>query len=901
MNKQSIAQVAAKARETLTKQVELRAFKLGFRPEQSPQLPPQQGSSYIFGAGPQAETVVVALHQRLAQRLATNFAAAIDEAAYTWFNRMVALRYMELTGLLPSGVRVLSSVDPQRREPDLLREYKRAALEVDEATIQAWQRDNNDPAIYRYLFIKQCNALAGSMPFIFEAIDDVSELLLPDNLLAEGSAIAELVNKIPAEDFADIEICGWIYQYYISEKKNEVYANLKKNVKVKKEDIPAATQLFTPEWIVRYMVENSLGRMWLEGHPTSKLAEKMSYYLKSAPQEPEVEVRLAALAPKGLKPEAITFLDPCCGSGHILVYAFDVFYALYLEMGYMPSDIPRLILQHNLYGLDIDRRAAQLASFAVLMKAASYDRTIVRSGIVPRICSITESNGLDLEDFPSLWQQGDKDQTAHRQQLQATLTCFKGAGNFGSLITPPDIDYPWFAKAITAAMEQVKGLLTNEKFSLERLGDLVQQSRLLAESYDIVVTNPPYMGSGNMNPLLAEYLKSNYPNAKSDLFAAFMERCQKNTKQNAFFAMITQHAWMFLSSYEKLRKELLQIDTVNMVHLGPRAFEEIGGEVVQSTAFVMRKSNTPDFKASYVRLTDFNNAQEKETKYLETIEWLNSPEVKGGMASQQQKTLEAAEALRANSPFPLLHYALKDNFTKIPGAPIAYWVSAKFINAFALGTRLKNTGDTRQGMATSDNNRFLRQWYEVSYLKLGFNYKKAEDALNSKMKWFPYNKGGEFRKWYGNADYVINYERDGYDVKQYAISLYKSPTRTIKSISEYFKESISWSKISSGSIAFRYYPEGFIFDVAGCCIFFTDKSKQRYVFAFLNTIVCKKILDALSPTLNYEAGHIASTPIIENEAHKATVDCIVDINIKTSKMDWDNFETSWEFKGHPLV
>lgn len=560
-----------------------------------------------------------------------------------------------------------------------------------------------------------------------------------------------------------------------------------------------------------------------------------------------------------------TATDPCMGSGHILVYAFEVLMQIYLECGYTERDATSLILKNNLFGLDIDDRAYQLAYFAVMMKARSYDRRILTRDIKPNVYSIKESNFL-----ADSWKKISDDEK-FREIFQTVVDTFIDAKEYGSILNVPDADYD-YALSVIDEFEQSVPVDFEAQILRGKTDDvraLVNQAKLLSQKYDVVVTNPPYMPVSNSSASLQNFVKKNYPDSKTDMFAVFIERVAQLTKPNRYSAMITMHSWMFLSSYEKLRSKILETDTVNMAHLGARAFEEIGGEVVQTTAWIERKTDLKQFKATYKRLVDENSQTAKEQAFLN----------------------------KSDNAYNIT----KTNFSKIPGSPIAYWVSENIISDFQKGKVLKDEGDTRQGMATSDNNRFLRMWFEIENNTLGLSCGSSEEALAIHKKWYPYNKGGEFRKWYGNIEYVINYEDDGFEVKEYAKSLYKTPTRTIKSMSEYFKRCLSWSKISSGNIAFRYYPKGFVFDVAGCCIFYQNSEMMLYSFGFINSKVTISILNAISPTINYEVGHIASLPIIENNENKESIINTVNNNIQISKTDWDSYETSWDFKRNPLL
>ena len=879
MNKNAIKKFATEARRELISRVSQRALKYGISDKEVGNPNDDSVGGHLLSSTEKKQRAAL-----IAQIKEKGYEQVMEEVAYTWFNRFSALRFMEVNGYLPSHVRVFTD-EENNFKPQIISEAIHLELDgLDMEKVYAYKEANDNDELYKYLLITQCNALNSVLPGMFQKIADYTELLFPDNLLREGSVIQQMIELIPEDDWKDaVQIIGWLYQYYNSEKKDDVFAALKKNVKITKENIPAATQLFTPDWIVRYMVENSLGRLWLEGHPDVKEQllpteeeqsayaagnrdpedTKWHYYLEEAEQEPEVQAQLAEIRKEyaTLTPDQLKVIDPCSGSGHILAYMFDVLIKIYESYGYTTREAVASIVENNLYGLDIDDRAAQLAYFAVMMKARQYDRRFFSRGIQPHVYAIAESNHADsfaLEYFCN----GD---AKLKKAMDTIISELHDAKEYGSILTVTPQDWSALYDRFAEITEDIN---MSRETALRELLPLVQVAEALVQKYDAVVTNPPYMGASGMGAKLSDYVKKNYPDSKSDLFAVFIEKCGQMAKRNGYQAMITQHSWMFLSSFEKLRTKLLSVDIVNMAHLGARAFEEIGGEVVQTTSFVFRKSHITDYKGEYCRLIEPTSQQGKEDMFL---------------SCENRYTAD------------------QSNFLKIPGSPIAYWLSTNMVNDFSLGTVLKENGDTRQGMATSDNNRFLRLWTEVSNHSLGLNCASAEDAIRIHKKWYPYNKGGEFRKWYGNIDYVINYEDDGLEVKAYATSLYKTATRTIKSMSEYFKPCLSWSKISSGSIAFRYYPQGFIFDVAGCCIFYKNDEIMKYHFGFINSNVAKSILAAISPTLNYEAGHIASLPVISDERQNGNIIKLVDANIEFGKEDWDSFETSWDFVTHPFI
>ena len=777
----------------------------------------------------------------------------IEEAAYTWFNRIIAIRYMEINDMLPLtkdnqslGIRVLSSKD-NTPDPEILKftNLVNPDLDIDfKKEKYAELKDDNEK--FKYVLLLVCKKLGRVIPQVFDGITDYIDILIPDNLLNDTGFITKVINEVPENNYNQVEIIGWLYQYYNQLEKDRVISAKKT---YKKNEIAYATQLFTPDWIVKYMVENSLGKYWLEHSEKSSIADKWKYYIKEK------------IINKDKKnPSEISFIDPCCGSGHILVYAFELFYQMYLQFGYNKNDIPELILKNNLYGLDIDDRAGQLSILSVLLKAREYDKNIFNKEIVRNlnIMSIQESNSISEILLDNI-------QTEQNKEYAKYLICkFKNAKEIGSLLLLDNNDYSNLEKTIKND-STIFGIELRDK-----LLPIIKIANILSKKYNIVVTNPPYMNTTSMSNNLKNYINENYTDYKYDLFSAFVIRNSTLACENGFMGFMTPYVWMFISSYEKLRNYI--IDTLNISSLIQLEYSALEEATVPICTFVLNKNIGE--KGHYFRLTDY----------------------KGGMSVQERKYLEINEIKEKD-----FYITNVDDFKKIPGSPIVYWASENYFNIFKESTILKSDGDTRQGMATSDNNRFLRYWYEIDDNKLGFNMKNADEALESHKKWFPYNKGGYYRKWYGNMDFVINYENDGYEVKEYAKSLYNSVTRTIKSISEYFKPSVSWSKISSGSIAFRYYPNGFIFDVAGCCIFYKDEKTMYYQIAFLNTKVASSILSMISPTLNYEAGHIAILPIKREEKNIDKIIELVKENITISKEDWDSFETSWDFISHPLI
>lgn len=787
---------------------------------------------------------------------ADGYEQILEEAAYTWFNRFCALRFMEVNNYLPSHTRVFTD-ENNAFAPQILAEAIRIELPgLDRDLVYKYKEANDDDALYKYLLITQCNALKEILPGMFSEISGYTELLFPDNLLREGSAVEQMIAMIPEDDWRDeVQIIGWLYQYYNSEKKDAVFAALKKNVKISKDNIPAATQLFTPDWIVRYMVENSLGRLWVQGHPAAPIKGEWKYYLEDAAQTPEVEARLAPLRQSyaALTPEQLTCIDPCCGSGHILVYLFDVLMQIYTDYGYTSREAVESIVQNNLYGLDIDKRAAQLAYFAVMMTARRHDRGFLRHPVQPHVYAIAESNAVD-KGAVEVFCNGDAKLTAAVTQILAEM---QDAREYGSILTTTPQDWA----ALYARFEELgvndPDNHSMEKCALLKLQNVVQAAELLSKQYWVTVTNPPYMGSSGMNNDLSAYVKKNYPDSKSDLFAVFIERCSALCSKWGYQAMITQHAWMFLSSYENLRGKLQNEDLVNMAHLGARAFEEIGGEVVQTTTFILRKSHTERVKGVYCRLVEPTTQQGKEDMFV---------------AGENRFTAEQGD------------------FSKIPGSPVAYWASRNVIECFEQNKIIDEVAFPRQGLATGNNDEYLRLWPEVKESETSRSSCSIGDFFNSGKKYIPYNKGGAYRKWYANLEWVIRFDEDHYNVLQMV-------GNHLPSKEFYFRECITWSKVTAGGLSMRYVPTGGAFDVAGCSIF--CKVHLMYLLAFTNTKVMQYLMNVLSQTLNYEVGTVKSIPIkwqdIDNVEETAKE------NMELSKDDLDSFETSWDFKRHPLI
>ncbi len=868
MNKTAIKNFAVWARNKLIADIQYRAGLMGIAPEGIRHALPQSTKEtefYDIGTTKPYAVTGTAVRQRrslvnvIRQKAdetsyQTAYKYIVEGVAYTWFNRLIAVRFMEINDYLPSHIRVLSS-DSRKIEPDLVTTPFDADFtfaEEEKQEIMRLKDENKLDECFRLLFIKQCNALNEILPALFEKTADYTELLLNISATDKDGVVYHLVNDISEDDFniekgGQVEIIGWLYQYYNTEPKNEAFA---KSGKITKEEIPAVTQLFTPDWIVRYMVENSLGRLWVEGHPDELLKSKWKYYLEEAEQEQKVREELDGIHKEyaKLNPEDIRFMDPCMGSGHILVYGFDVLMQIYESVGYSQRDAARSILENNLYGLDIDDRAYQLTYFAVMMKARQYNRRILSADTVCHVYSVPESSHVNRNQLIYFGAGlSDAEKGDALDQIEGLLDTFRDGKEYGSIL---DVEnYDWDLLRRFAESCDVDGQMTLDAVGVEQtkeeLRTLIDVGEAMARNYEVVVTNPPYMGISNGNAKLNGYVRKKYPDSKSDLFAVFIERCGQLVKENGYQAMITQHAWMFLSSYERLRVKLQMTDTVNMAHLGARAFEEIGGEVVQTASFVMRKSHLENYKGTYLRLIEPTTQKGKEEMFL---------------AGENR------------------YVAVQGNFRKIPGSPVAYWVSRNILNTFIEENLIGNIALPKQGSTLGDNAKFIRLWYEIG---------------DRKNKWFNCMKGGEYRKWYGNMLHYLDWENNGSKVKE-------NGRATIRSEILLFKEGITWSNITSGTSSFRYMPSGFFFESTGS-VCFIEKKYLYYLLAFLNTKICQVINKAINPTMHLQSGDIAKLPLIIEDTYLNRINEIVLENIDLCKMEWDSFESSWDFKCHPFL
>ena len=839
MNKNAIQKFAIWARNELIAQVSQRAYQYGIDESGFGDASADTLNGRLLTAEEKSQR-----QELIKQIKEKGYQQVMEEVAYTWFNRFIALRFMEVNNYLPSHIRVFSDASGAFK-PEILNDVLHLDLPgLDSGKVAEYIESNDTEALYRYLLLTQCNALNSALPVMFERMGGYTEMLLPNNILRQDSVLGHMVSDIPEEDWQDaVQIIGWLYQYYNTELKDDTFAQLKKNVKITKERIPAATQLFTPDWIVRYMVENSLGRLWLEGHPNAELHDGWKYYLDEAEQEPDVEAQLAKLREeyKTIKPEEIKVIDPCMGSGHILVYAFDVLMQIYTSAGWDQREAAQSILKNNLYGLDIDDRAAQLAYFAVMMKARQYDRRLLTRGIQPNIYSIRESNGIQAMTIEYF----HKNDPKLKADIESIITEMRDAKEYGSILDITPVDFTGLYARFDEIREDINMM---QMSALENLLPVVKCAEMLAQKYDVVVTNPPYMAVSNAGSKVNNYVKKNFPDSKADLFAVFIERCGQMAKKNGYQAMITQHAWMFLSSFEKLRTKLLAVDIVNMAHLGARAFEEIGGEVVQTTSFVIRKSHIADYKGEYCRLIEPTSQQGKEDMFL----------------SGENR-----------------YAADQSNFSKIPGSPVAYWLSNQTLSAFD-AVKLYQKFEARNGITTGQNDLFIRYWFEVEPK----NY-----------KWYKCNKGGSFRRWYGNQDFVIDWENDGFRLKNFRDEKGKQRS-TLRSIEYNFIQTITMSRIGSGITSFRLLPTGFITEGASNNIYYDCRYEN--LLAFLNSKVCNYILELYNPTINVMPDDLRNLPLTYMQYNIDNSQRVSEA-ITISKNDWNAYETSWDFKRNPLV
>lgn len=886
MNKTAIKNFAIWARNKLIADVSYDARLIGITEDGiAKPLPQSFGGTQFFDIGTaepysisgeavrQRDKLIEVIQQKEKDTdYKTAYQYVIEEVAYTWFNRLIAIRFMEVNDYLPSHIRVLSS-ESGKLEPDLVTTPFDAELPFtaeEEAQIFQLKQDNKLDEVFRILFLKQCNALNEILPALFEKTKNYTELLLSLSVIDQDGVVYHLIHDIPEDDFniergGQVEVIGWLYQYYNTEPKAAAFA---KNGKITKEEIPAVTQLFTPDWIVRYMVENSLGRLWVEGHPDCGLKENWKYYLEEAQQEPEVQAKLAEIRKEyaALNPEDIKLIDPCMGSGHILVYAFDVLMQIYESAGYSQRDAAKSILEHNIYGLDIDDRAYQLAYFAVMMKARQYNRRILNGENTCHVYAIQESNGINRAHLKYFGAgMDDIEKNAAKMQLEGLLDTLTDAKEYGSILNVES--YNWDLLRRFVAAEDTDGQISMDSVGVEdtaeQLNRLIDIGETMAREYWVTCTNPPYAGTSNLSANVNNFVKKNYPDSKADLFAVFIERCRQMTVSNGFQAMITQHAWMFLSSFEKLREKMMLTETVNMAHLGARAFEEIGGEVVQTTAFVRCANHVEGYKGTYCRLIEPTSQQGKADMFI---------------SGQNQYRVGQI------------------SFSKIPGVPVAYWISPEVLKLFDERT-VGSIADAKSGMTTTDNTRFLRLWEEVNCQKIGFGYGNIADTQDMKYKWFPFCKGGDFRRWAGNESFVVNWFNNGEEIR---VAAEGATGGRLVNIDCALRECLVWTKISSANISLRMKKQGIFFSDAAPGVF-ANRETLYYLLALLNTKYANEIIKLINPTLNFVPGAVSSVPVKKDEKNKGKIIEIAEGNVQLSEQDWDSFETSWDFKKHPLL
>lgn len=840
MNDSALKSFCTWARTELIKGVEAQMVRYGI----TEPAPAPVGSETVNGL-PLSPAEIEQRDELLRMQAEVGHEALLDRAAYTWFNRIVAIRFMDACGWLPSRMRMLSRADGSHGSEAVENALDVEITTADTDRIAELKMAGLDEPLWRYLFVAQCEELADCLPGVFERVGGAMELLLPQGLMMADSVVGKLNAVLTDEDWREgVTVLGWMYQYYNADVKDEFFKSKRKAAAA---DIAPATQLFTPEWIVRYMVENSLGRLWMLNNPGSSLRERMEYYI-----EPDAEhedfIRISS-------PEEITLCDPACGSGHILVYAFELLFHMYEERGYREREIPELILTKNLAGMEIDSRAAQIAELALAMCAREHDRRFFRRGVRADV-TVLSSIPLGEDELP-----GNKKLAEELSHL----------GEIGSLLNPSEDEIDELKAAAASCSEDLFASATKTK-----LESAVAICEKLSRRFICVVANPPYMGSSSFNPFMSKWVKKNYPDVKSDLCTCFIERGFNLVEDKGYAAMVTMQSWMFLGSFEKMRAKVIDNKTiVSMAHLGPRAFDAIGGEVVNVTADVIYNQHS-DAEGAYVRLVDINGSEAKRLKLVEAIQ---NP--------------DCGWFYRRNA----------ETFRQIPGTPIAYWASDALVESFTKGRRLDAVATPRQGLATSDNGRFLRKWWEVAPSNTSRDCSGRPEAKQSGSRWFPIIRGGSYRKWWGDYDEVVNWFDDGREMKEAILSKYtylSTPDFVIKNQNDYFKPAVSWSKISSSLASFRFAPRGMLFEVAGACLF-AEPNKLRYIQAFCNCSIAEIDLAFMSPTLNFEVGQIGQLPIIQDEAAEPTVCSLVEESRSISKADYDSFETSWDFKRNPLV
>ncbi|PAK40594.1 BREX-1 system adenine-specific DNA-methyltransferase PglX [Peribacillus simplex] len=872
MNKSALKTFATSARKELLKKVEAKAMKIGIT-EETIKKADIESSDAIFIDGKQLSKEEKIQRDNLIARITQiGFNQVMEEVAYTWFNRFTALRFMEVNNYLPTGVRVLSSSNSNSADPDMINEALELDLVLDKEYVYELKLNNKTEELFKYLIIKHCNDLNRYLPFMFKTIDDYTEILFPEGLLAKDSFIRQMTDTkvILENNWQKVEVIGWLYQYYIAEEKDRVIKAKKKYIT---EEIPFATQLFTPDWIVRYMVQNSLGRYWVESHPEHMdLLDDWEFYLENPNLEPDFLEKLTPYINNELKVEDIKCFDPAMGSGHILVYMFDVLYEIYNKCGYMEREIPRLIIENNLHGLDIDDRAYQLACFSVVMKALEYNsrffRSIEREGLNHKLASIQETNILNDEDIAYI---AGEDSGVNLEKTKVYIELFRNAKTIGSLIKVSEYDKKFLLNRLLIIQNNpAKDLFEDEKRKkvLTLLPELLKQSEIMYKDYDILVTNPPYMGSKYMNKVFSDYVFKYYNETRYDLFSAFIQYCTTKVIKSGQIGLMTPFVWMFNSASESLRTKLIKNCTISsLIQLEYSAFEEA---TVPICTFTIRNEKL-DIAGQFIKLSEFRGTQNQPLKTLEAIQ---DPMVK------------------------YRYSAYSNDFKKIPGNLIVYWLSDSALKLFEEETISKYI-TTREGMTTADNDKFLREWYEVPFEKIGFGISNEGEAMISKKKWFPYQKGGSYRKWYGNLTKVVNWEHSGFEIKN-NIDQETGRIRSHNYNGEYgFREGLTFPTISSGKFGARYSPKGMMFDTKGAMGFFDSSTDLFIILALMNTTIAQYYLTALAPTLDFKLNKIMSIPALIPEKTEEVIQICKEC-IEISKTEWDIYETSWDFKTHPF-
>ncbi len=849
MNKNAIQKFAIWARNELIAQVSQRAYQYGIDESGFGDASADTLNGRLLTAEEKSQR-----QELIKQIKEKGYKQVMEEVAYTWFNRFIALRFMEVNNYLPSHIRVFSDASGAFK-PEILNDVLHLDLPgLDSGKVAEYIESNDTEALYRYLLLTQCNALNSALPVMFERMGGYTEMLLPNNILRQDSVLGHMVSDIPEEDWQDaVQIIGWLYQYYNTELKDDTFAQLKKNVKITKERIPAATQLFTPDWIVRYMVENSLGRLWLEGHPNAELHDGWKYYLDEAEQERSVEDQLAKLreAYKTIKPEEIKVIDPCMGSGHILVYAFDVLMQIYTSAGWDQREAAQSILKNNLFGLDIDDRAAQLAYFAVMMKARQYDRRLLTRGIQPNIFSIRESNGINRNQLKFFgWSMSEIERNTALTQLEYLLDTFRDAKEYGSILNVDMLDWGLLYRFVGTVdySEQISMDELNLEGTKDALWNLVELGAVLAQKYDVVVTNPPYMGSSGMNAQLAQYVKEHFPETKADLFACFIERGNQMAVKHGFNCMVTMQSWMFLSSFEKMREKVLQAATItNLMHME----NMVMGIAFGTAVTIFRNDHVTGYKGTYnqIKLQDIENGEPK------------------------------------TFPVPENRFAQTstDNFSKIPGSPVAYWISDKVRDLFgndSVGSLTLSDGQNKTG----NNDRFMRSWWEIDCKLIGKN-----------KPWVLCARGGAYRKWYGNIEEVI-------DWSETARQHYRQD-HVARIVPDYiwYRSGFTWSRITSYKASFRVQPDYMLFEMTGLTLFVNAVENIPYMLGLMNSKVAEYLLGIITQVMTIQLRDVQAIPVINDKPNYQVCSAYAESNVNLSKTDWDSYETSWDFKRNPLV